>query len=119
LAETPDFSLTANTELRFPTGDYTPFVRALFTYRPAFTSDRVNFRYQDRELLNLFVGVRGPDDKWEITAFARNVLNQKRITNISLGNSLVPTQSGSLDSGYRTVNVTNPREFGVTGMFKF
>jgi iron complex outermembrane receptor protein len=119
LAETPDFSLTANTELRFPTGDYTPFVRALFTYRPAFTSDRVNFRYQDRELLNLFVGVRGPDDKWEITAFARNVLNQKRITNISLGNSLVPTQSGSLDSGYRLVNVTNPREFGVTGMFKF
>jgi iron complex outermembrane receptor protein len=120
LAEVPDFSLTANTELRFPAGDYTPFVRALFTYRPGFTSDRVNFRYQDRELLNLFVGVRGPDDKWEITAFARNVLNQKRITNISLGNATVPTQlGGPLDSGYRTVNVTNPREFGVTGMFKF
>jgi len=120
LAETPDFSLTANTELRFPVGDYTPFVRALFTYRPGFTSDRVNFQYQDRELLNLFVGVRGPDSKWEITAFARNVLNQKRITNIGLGNSVTTTQSGAtLDSGYRQVNVTNPREFGLTGSFKF
>ncbi|WP_176502323.1 TonB-dependent receptor [Novosphingobium sp. Chol11] len=121
LAETPDFSLTANTELRFPVGDYTPFVRALFNYRPGFTSERVNFRYQDRELLNLFVGLRGPDSKWEITAFARNLLNQKRITNISLGNAVTPTQTPGavLDSGYRTVNVTNPREFGATLNFKW
>jgi iron complex outermembrane recepter protein len=120
LAETPDFSLTANTEVRFPVGEYTPFVRALFNYRPSFTSDRVNFKYQDRELLNLFIGLRGPDSKWEVTAFARNLLNQKRITNISLGNSVTPTQSGiPLDSGYRLVNVTNPREFGATVNFKW
>jgi iron complex outermembrane receptor protein len=119
LAETPDFSLTANTELRFPTGDYTPFVRALFNYRPGFTSNLVNFKYQDRELLNLFVGLRGPDSNWEITAFARNLLNQKRITNISLGNAITPTGFGALDSGYRTVNVTNPREFGATINFKW
>lgn len=119
LAETPDFSLTANTELRFPTGDYTPFVRALFNYRPGFNSNLVNFKYQDRELLNLFVGLRGPDSNWEITAFARNLLNQKRITNISLGNAITPTRSGALDSGYRTVNVTNPREFGATINFKW
>ena len=120
MAESPDFSLTANTEFRFPMGEYTPFVRALFTYRPGFTSEVVNYRYQDRELLNMFVGLRGPESKWEITAFARNLLNQKRITNISLGNAITPTQSGaSLDSGYRTVNVMNPREFGATLNFKW
>ena len=120
MAETPDFSLTANTEVRFPMGDYTPFVRALFTYRPGFTSELVNFRYQDRELLNMFVGLRGPESKWEITAFARNLLNQKRITNRSLGNAVTPTQSGAaLDSGYHTVNVMNPREFGATLNFKW
>ena len=121
LAETPDFSLTANSELRFPMGDYTPFVRGLFTYRPGFHSDRVNYDYRNRELLNLFVGLRGPDSKWEITAFARNLLNQKRITNISLGNAITPTQTpgATLDSGYRLVNVMNPREFGATVNFKW
>ena len=121
LAETPDFSLTANTEIRFPVGEYTPFVRALFNYRPGFTSELVNYKYQDRELLNLFVGLRGPDSKWEITAFARNLLNQKRITNISLGNAITPTQTPGavLDSGYRAVNVMNPREFGATVNFKW
>jgi iron complex outermembrane receptor protein len=121
LAETPDFSLTANSEVRFPMGDYTPFVRGLFTYRPGFHSDRVNYDYRSRELLNLFVGLRGPDSKWEITAFARNLLNQKRITNISLGNAITPTQTpgATLDSGYRLVNVMNPREFGATVNFKW
>ncbi|WP_375194158.1 TonB-dependent receptor [Sphingobium sp.] len=120
LAETPDFSLTANSELRFPMGDYTPFVRGLFTYRPGFHSDRVNYDYRSRELLNLFVGLRGPESKWEITAFARNLLNQKRITGISLGNAITPTRGGAaLDSGYRTVNVMNPREFGATLNFKW
>ncbi|HUD90884.1 TonB-dependent receptor [Sphingobium sp.] len=126
MAEIPDFSLTANTELRFPTGNYTPFIRALFTYRPGFHSELVNYDYRGRELLNLFVGLRGPDSKWELTGFARNLLNQKRITNISLGNAIIPTSqplgpAGAIpyDSGYRLVNVMNPREFGATLNFRW
>ena len=120
LSDTPDFSLTANTEIRFPMGEVTPFLRGLFTYRPGFYSERVDYNYQDRELLNLFVGVRAEDSKWELTLFAKNVLNQKRISNISLGNATIGTYSGvDYDSGYRLVNVTNPREFGLTGNFKF
>ena len=121
LADTPDFSLTANTEIRFPMDNVTPFVRGLFTYRPGFYSDRVDYNYRSRELLNLFVGVRAPDSSWEFTLFAKNALNQKRIANISLGNATVGTATPELDydSGYRLVNVTNPREFGLTGNFKF
>lgn len=121
MAEVPDFSLTANTEIRVPMDSVTPFLRGLFTYRPGFYSEQVNYDYQDRELLNLFLGVRAADSRWELTLFAKNVLNQQRITNISLGNATVGTATGNVpfDSGYRLVNVTNPREFGLTGNFKF
>lgn len=68
----------------------------------------------------MFVGLCGPEGKWGITAFVRNLLNQKRITNIALDNAVTPTESGiPLDSGYRTVDVTNPREFGVTQNHKW
>lgn len=121
LAEVPDFSMTANAELRFPMGSVTPFLRGLFTYRPGFYSDRVNYNYQDRELLNLFLGVRGPESRWEVNVFARNILDQRRVSNIALGNATqsVATSVLSYDSGYRLVNVTNPREFGITTSIRF
>ena len=68
----------------------------------------------------MIVGLCGPEGEWGITAFVRNLLNQKRITNIALDNAVTPTESGiPLDSGYRTVDVTNPREFGVTQNHKW
>ena len=134
MAEVPDFTLRANTEIRFPMGSVTPYIRALLDYRPGFHSERVNYNYRDRELLNLFLGVRSDDAGWGVELFARNVLNQKRITNISAGNSTMSTYcapgyylnpalcNGSgltLNSGYRGVNVMNPRELGATLSFKW
>ncbi len=115
LADAPDFSLTASSEIRFPLGKVTPFLSALYTYRPSVFSTKVNFAYQARNLLDLHLGVRSEDRNWEARIFAKNVLNEKKITNISLGNAL----TGPYDSGYRTVNVTNPREFGATISHKF
>ncbi|CAD7340005.1 TonB-dependent receptor [Sphingomonadales bacterium 56] len=120
LAETPDFGLTANTELRFPMGDYTPFIRGLLAYRPGFYSERVQYDYRSREQINLFVGLRGPESKWELTGFVRNLLNQKRISNIAGGEGQVNALLGStFNSGYRSVNVTVPREFGITANVKW
>lgn len=120
LAEVPDFSLTANTELRLPMGSVTPFVRALFTYRPGFDSERAQYTYQSRELLNMFVGVRTNDGKWELDVFARNLLDQRRITARGLGTGTVNALiAGVFDSGYRQVNLTNPREFGATLKFNW
>jgi iron complex outermembrane receptor protein len=119
LAEVPDFGLTANSEIRFPMGTVTPFVRALFTYRPKFNSQIAQYQYQDRELLNVFTGFR-TESGFEFDVFARNLLNQKRITNYALGlgttNALI---GGTFNSGYRTVNVMNPREFGATAKFSW
>lgn len=120
ISETPDFGLTANTELRLPLESVTPFVRALFTYRPGFFSERVQYDYQDRELLNMFLGVRSNDRKWEFDVFARNLLNQKRISRIALGEGTVSALiTGTFSSGYQEVNVTNPREFGATLRFSW
>ena len=124
ISETPDFGFNANTEIRFPAGGITPYVAAVFSYRPGFFSDTVQYDYQDRALLNTFVGVRDADDRWSFTLFARNLLNQKKITNISLGNAainsiLAAAGGGAYNSGYRTVNVMNPREFGATVGFNF
>lgn len=120
LAEVPDFSLTANTELRLPFGSVTPFVRALFTYRPGFDSERAQYTYQSRELLNMFVGVRTNDGKWELDVFARNLLDQRRITNRGLGNGTVNSLiAGTFNSGFSQVSMTNPREFGATLKFNW
>jgi iron complex outermembrane receptor protein len=120
LSDTPDFSLTANTEIRAPMGDVTPYLRALFNYRPSFTSARSDYRYQDRELLNLFIGVRHEDAGWDVSVFARNVLGQARVTSIADSAFVVNTAAGiPFESGYRTASVMAPREFGLTASFKF
>jgi iron complex outermembrane receptor protein len=120
LSDTPDFSLTANTEVRASMGDLTPYIRALFNYRPSVFSQRDNFNYRDRELLNVFVGLRHEIAGWDFNVFARNLLGQDRITKISDGESAQSTSLGlSYQSGYRLINLTNPREFGLTGSFKF
>lgn len=120
LANTPDFSLNANTEVRFPMDNVTPFVRALLTYTPSYYWWQSQYRFKHREIVNLFVGVRSNDDKWELDVFAKNLFNQKRITNISLGEVQTGAAvAGAFESGYSTVNVTNPREFGATLSFKW
>jgi len=120
LAEMPDFNLSATTEARFPMGNVVPFVRGIVSYRPGFYSDRADFKYPSRTLLNLYAGIRSEDSGWEVNVFVKNVLNQKRITNIALGNFVQSTSAGvAYDSGYRLVNTMNPREAGITASYKF
>lgn len=120
ISDVPDFSLTANSEIRAPMGNVTPYLRALFTFRPGVYSERSNFDYRHRETLNLFLGVRHEDAGWDFNLFVRNALGQNRITNISGGDAGMSTAAGvNYESGYRLVNVMNPREFGITGSFKF
>lgn len=120
LAEIPDFNLTTSTELRFPMGSVTPYVGALFTYRPSFNFWRTASHYQSLEQLNLYLGVRSAGDTWEIGGFVKNALNQKRVTSV-LGPAVIPTaRSGVVyDSGYTLINATLPREIGATLTYHF
>ena len=121
LSDTPNFSLSANTELRFPMGgSFTPFVRGLINYRPGVYSQLKNYRYQSRTILNVYTGVRSDDGKWELTGFVKNLLNQKRITDISAGIAQTAAADGTaFVSGYRTISATAPREFGASLAFRW
>lgn len=120
LADVPDFNLTANTELRIPTGgDLQPFVRGLVTYRPSVFSQGTAFDLPSRTIVDMFAGLR-IGERWEITGFVRNLLDQRRITRISIDQFQTTTLAGSTyQSGYRLINATNPREFGLTTAFRF
>lgn len=126
ISEVPKFSMSANGELRIPVGKLATFVRGLISYRPGFTSINTSYTYRDFVKADLFVGLRGPDDRWEINVFAKNLLDQTRALRVSQGSFKVSTNSlpgleafGSLpfDSGYRQVNLSAPREFGATLRF--
>lgn len=120
LADTPDFSMTATSEFRVPTGGRLQrFARGLVSYRPTVFSERTNYDLRARTLVDLFLGLRLDDGRWEISAFAKNLLNQVRVTNIYIGNASTPAGGGVYDSGYRQVVANVPREFGLTSAFRF
>jgi iron complex outermembrane recepter protein len=122
LADVPDFSLAANSDMRFESGPVQPFIRGLINYRPSVFSSNQQYRYPHREPINLFVGLRGDASKWEVSAFVRNLLNQKKVTNIGFNNSQIRASNDPsivYDPGCRVVNLTNPREFGLSGTSRF
>jgi iron complex outermembrane receptor protein len=126
IGETPDFSLTLNSEYRLQWGELQPFVRGLFVYRPGFNSVQANYDYRSRETLNLYAGLRGPGGRWEISLFAKDVLDQQRITYITQSQAQQSTtsvatfgQGAPFNAGYRLINSSSPREVGLTASFNF
>jgi len=131
LAQVPRFALNAQGELRLPLGSVTPFVRGLVNYRPGFYSSNDDYQYRAYTKVDLFVGVRDDEGRWELTAFAKNLLNQTRALSVSQGNfqqgtaeldfTFSPTGRAGIpfDSGYRTANISPPREFGLTAKFNW
>lgn len=126
ISRTPAFALSANGEVRFPVGSVEPFVRGLVNYRPGFYSLDDDYTYRAFTKADLFIGVRGENQRWEIAAFAKNLLNQTRVLAASQGivtagtseidGTFQPTGAAGLPfvSGYRTAAINPPREFGLT-----
>lgn len=124
LAQIPKFNMNASAEVRMPLGSVTPFLRTLVNYRPGFTSQLDNYHYRAYTKVDLFAGVRDEDGRWELTVYAKNLLNQTRALSVSAGNFQQSTVTldfsaagAAFDSGYRTAVITPPREIGVTTVF--
>jgi iron complex outermembrane recepter protein len=67
-------------------------------------------------LLDLFAGIRAPDRSWEFSAYAKNVTNTRTILDQS-ATDFVPSHNAHTifgNTGYRTLTLTDPREFGVS-----
>lgn len=120
LAAAPPFSMTINGEVKKPLGDLTAFLRGSFSLLPAYNSQLVRARAPGQERLDLFTGLTGPDGRWEISLWAKNVFNQQVARRAIGANELtLQTVDGPLSSGYRRVVSTVPRELGVTARMNF
>ncbi len=127
----PKFSANLQSEYGFDIGaDADGFVRGLYSFYGK-TGGNPDNPFDDvgaYGLLNLFAGIRDKDGSWEITAFAKNILNERKI--LTVGNSTLSTSYQVLQFGpggvptgatgensvssYRSVSVTAPREFGIS-----
>ena len=117
LAAAPRFSMTINGETRKPIGDgnLSAFLRGTFALLPGYYSDLAAARAPGQERLDLFAGLTGPDGRWEISVWAKNVFNQQVSRRaIQANQATLQTIDGPLSSGYTLITSTVPREVGVT-----
>jgi iron complex outermembrane receptor protein len=132
IGETPKFHLTLQSEYDYNTGtEYQPFISGLFSYQPGWHSSIDNYDYEALPILNLYAGVRDEEDGWDFTLFVKNLFDTQRIRTITPGDiqqstSVVQVYNNNalgvgtpIDSGYRGVNTTLPREIGVTLRYRF
>jgi iron complex outermembrane recepter protein len=104
------------------------FVRALYSFTGASQGDPQNANDDTDALgiLNLYAGLGDPEGMWEATVYAKNILDETRITR---GTTLVSTSyrviggpnagSQTATAPYRTVGISSGREVGVTFRFAF
>jgi iron complex outermembrane recepter protein len=137
----PPWNLTLRGEYSHPvfTGGRA-FIRALFNYYPKNTNlpdavsvdgppaDRV--APKSYSLLSLWVGLRGEKGDWEVSASARNLLNNRTVLSRALDvpnlinptNTLlfgVPTTGTNVPSGYRSISFVERREFQLSFRYSF
>jgi iron complex outermembrane receptor protein len=118
----PKWSANLQSEAGFPLSPKADaFVRGLLSYTPHSHGDpnNTNDEVNGYALINLYTGVRDPDGAWELSVFAKNVLNTKRILSIGgapISESIRTLTGGSVAFGtdYYGISTLAPREFGVT-----
>jgi iron complex outermembrane receptor protein len=126
----PYWNATLTSEYDHPVADNMDgFVRGLFSFYPE-NKNRMepNFTVPSYGLLNLFAGVRSQDGAWEVSLFAKNLLQNETVldkspTAANLNGLLIRGlgYAGAFPatSGYYATQVTPPREVGVNVRYAF
>jgi iron complex outermembrane receptor protein len=126
---TAPFQASAQTEYSHEAfGQVDGFIRGQLSYYGNSQNDPTN-PYDDVKaygLVNLFLGIRDHDGAWEINAYGKNLFNVERVLSriaspylAGYGNVLPGGTGGAVISNYRGITMTQPREFGITGTFRF
>jgi iron complex outermembrane receptor protein len=123
----PKWNATLRSEYDLPVSAHTDgFLRGLLTYYPGYQQDPFNTLddVKGYALVNLFAGLRSHDGMWELSFFAKNLLNTRRILGQG-GNGFgggsgpltttVQTFTGAINpqSSYYFATLNQPRELGV------
>ena len=117
LAGVPKWTLSAGGEYDHPIAigrrEVSAYLGLDYTYRSDFYSnatDSIYSKLPDLSLLNLRVGVREADNKWDLYFWTKNIFDQKYFTFISAGIG----NTGALDA-----QLGDPRTYGVTLRFHY
>jgi iron complex outermembrane recepter protein len=105
----PNWSATFRSEYQVPIGSVNGFVRGLYKYNGSRANDDAQRDSGGYGTADLFTGLRGGDDLWEVVLWAKNLTNKK-------AERLFITP---LDSGIREVSVVPERTVGITGKYNF
>ena len=114
ISRTPRWNLTVQSEYNAPISDAMEgFVRGSYAYYPDNPNASQGFVIGKYSMLNLFAGVRSPDNGWEVSLFANNILNTSQVLSV---NPVAPVSSGNVAgvfgraaSGYQQVGYTPRR----------
>ncbi|HLG89564.1 MAG TPA: TonB-dependent receptor [Alphaproteobacteria bacterium] len=117
ISDAPPLTLTLSTEYDVPVFDFQGFARGLATYTSGYYASDLQSGHDPLLLINLYIGLRDPDGRWEAELFIKNLLdrvnqNYQGQFDASAGNNLY-------DSGYRFITQNPPREVGVSLRYNF
>jgi iron complex outermembrane receptor protein len=114
------FSATLTSEYLVPVTPHAEgYLRGLVTYNGDSQNDPTN-AFDDIKsyaVVNLFAGIRRPDGGWEFGVYAKNVFDTQRalLRGSNVLNLTVRSPGTSVvNTAYRGVTYTAPREFGAT-----
>lgn len=114
ISDTPKWVATVQSEYSFPVLAEEGFVRLLFNYYSR-QQDFGDYRADAYGLLNLFAGIRSPENQWEVTLWTKNLLDED--TRLELGEP--QTVFGAFPAGYFGVGYVPEREVGLTVSYLF
>jgi len=119
------FGATVNGSYTLPLGSFDGYFRFNLSYKGNnpnygnFASAGVSKPTPGYAILDLFAGVTGQKDVWELGFFAKNVFNkQVELSRTNVLNNVYGPYAVA-PSGYNTVNTSLPRELGVTLRYAF
>ncbi|WP_433909718.1 TonB-dependent receptor [Sphingomonas yabuuchiae] len=110
LSDQAPWGVSVNAEYRVPvSGNRELFVRGLANYVPKREDPFINVKYGDLLNNSVFLGVRGPNDAYEFSVFAKNLANVAVLT--TRGSTQV--DYSAFPTGYSVGTAVRPREFGL------
>jgi len=128
--DAPLWFATLTSEYAFPVGEMEGFVRGLWSFYGKSENDPINplDDVDSYNLFNLYAGIGDPNAGWEVKVFAKNLFDTEEVlereqfpgsisyTQLSGG---VPVGSVTLNSEYRQIEITKPREIGINVRYSF
>lgn len=130
----PEWAGTVQSEYSFPIGDYELYLRGQASLYGDSNNDESNV-LDDVDaygIVNLYTGIRDAGGKWELMLYGNNIFDTDRVLNRDATAATASYQAVDLDapggpkaigqtgvSGFRSITLTQPREFGINLRYSF